>query len=119
VVLHQVQLSGANASVTSYTFEVPAGAHGVNVSVYNEGYDATPDLDVFVRKDGPPSLNYQDPDYCDSPFGGEEGRHCSFSSVDQPLGGTWHVSIKGWGYYGTAGYGGGSGDGWELKATYY
>jgi hypothetical protein len=114
VALSQTNMSGADGSITTYSFVVPVGARGVNVAVYNEGYDATPDLDVFVRRGSEPSTSFQDPDYCSSPFGDTEGRHCSYSSVDQPLDGTWYVKVKGWGDYG-----GGSGEGWELKATYY
>ncbi len=114
VVLQNIRLSGVDQGIASYSFNVPAGARGVNVSVYNQGYDATPDLDVFVRKGSEPSTSYSGTDYCRNPFADQEGRHCSFSSADQTLGATWYVKIKGWGAYG-----GGSGEGWELKATYY
>ena len=99
-------LSGASASETFFTLEVPAGQDDLNFTMAGGSGDA----DLYVKFGAAPTTGSYD---C-RPYLGGNNESCDFSN---PQAGTWHVMIRGYsaysgvsltGTHSTSGGGGGS-----------
>jgi len=81
-------LSGAAASETFFSIEVPAGQDALEISISG----GTGDCDLYVRKGAPPTtMEY---DYRPFQVGNEET-----VSVESPEAGTWYLMLRGYSSY--------------------
>lgn len=81
-------LSGASASETFFTLEVPAGQDDLNFTMAG----GTGDADLYVKFGAAPTTGSYD---C-RPYLGGNNESCDFSN---PQAGTWHVMIRGYSSY--------------------
>jgi vibriolysin len=86
--------TGANpASWQHFSFEVPPGVIGLNVSM--EGTNIG-DADLYVRRGGAPTLAKFD---CAPRITPVFGKNVEWCSVAAPAAGTWHVAVQGYSAY--------------------